>query len=226
MSRRPANRSRGFTLLEVLVALLVLSVGLLGLANLQILGLRSTQGAFLRSQATLLAEELAEKMRATVNDSTAFVDANSNGDNDTDDAYSVASPYANATSGNADSWNVNCAVPPAPFCSDRVGLPAGTCTPVQMAQFDFYILSCGFGGNGGVSAIPNGRAYVSCNDADAAAIPANPAANLCNIDPPAPGQADGICTDGSNQTIIICWSEIDPTTGRNSTAAVQYTVVP
>ncbi|MBK7541914.1 MAG: type IV pilus modification protein PilV [Candidatus Competibacteraceae bacterium] len=56
--------SAGFTLLEVLVALVVLSVGLLGLASLQVNGLRFNHSAYLRTQATLLAEELADRMRA------------------------------------------------------------------------------------------------------------------------------------------------------------------
>ena len=54
----------GFTLLEVLVAVVVLSVGLLGLASLQVNGLRFNHSAYMRTQATLLAEELADRMRA------------------------------------------------------------------------------------------------------------------------------------------------------------------
>lgn len=54
----------GFTLLEVLVAVVVLSIGLLGLASLQVNGLRFNHSAYLRSQATALAYELADRMRA------------------------------------------------------------------------------------------------------------------------------------------------------------------
>jgi type IV pilus assembly protein PilV len=54
----------GFTLLEILVAIVVLSIGLLGLASLQAVGLRTNQSAYLRSQATLLAEDMADRMRA------------------------------------------------------------------------------------------------------------------------------------------------------------------
>lgn len=54
---------RGFTLLEALIALLVLSVGLLGLAALQARGLAYNHDAFVRSQATLLAYDMIERMR-------------------------------------------------------------------------------------------------------------------------------------------------------------------
>jgi type IV pilus assembly protein PilV len=57
-------RSRGFSLIEVLVAVIVLSTGLLGLAGLQVTSLRFNHSAYLRSQATLLAYELADRMRA------------------------------------------------------------------------------------------------------------------------------------------------------------------
>jgi type IV pilus assembly protein PilV len=60
---RPA-RTRGFTLVEVLVALVVLSIGLLGIASLQLSSLRWNHGASLRSQATLLAYDIVDRMRA------------------------------------------------------------------------------------------------------------------------------------------------------------------
>ena len=58
------ERMRGFTLLEVLIALVVLSIGLLGIAALQGVGLRSSQGAYLTSQAGLLAYDIADRIRA------------------------------------------------------------------------------------------------------------------------------------------------------------------
>ena len=57
-------RLRGFTLLEVLIALVILSIGLLGIAGLQGVGLRSNQGAYLTSQASLLAYDIADRIRA------------------------------------------------------------------------------------------------------------------------------------------------------------------
>ncbi|MBI5462892.1 MAG: type IV pilus modification protein PilV [Gammaproteobacteria bacterium] len=57
---------RGFTLLEVLIAVVVLSIGLLGVAGLQAFGLRNNQDAYMRSQATILATDIAERMRANM----------------------------------------------------------------------------------------------------------------------------------------------------------------
>lgn len=54
---------RGFTLLEVLIALLVISIGLLGVAALQISSLRNNLSAEHLGQATQLAYSMADRMR-------------------------------------------------------------------------------------------------------------------------------------------------------------------
>jgi len=56
----------GFTLIEVLVSALILSIGLVGVAGLQAVSLRNNQGAYLRSQASALAYDLADRMRTNV----------------------------------------------------------------------------------------------------------------------------------------------------------------
>lgn len=56
--------SRGFTIFEMLIALMVLSFGLLGTASLQITGLRSLHMGKSRTQVTYLAYEMADRMRA------------------------------------------------------------------------------------------------------------------------------------------------------------------
>lgn len=58
------HNHRGFSLVEVLVALLVLSIGLLGLAGLQAGSVQANNSAYLRSQATVLAYDLLDRMRA------------------------------------------------------------------------------------------------------------------------------------------------------------------
>lgn len=65
MSKLSNIRSNsGFSLLEVLIALLVLAVGLLGIAALQGVALKTNHGAYLRSQATFLAYDMMDRMRA------------------------------------------------------------------------------------------------------------------------------------------------------------------
>lgn len=54
----------GFSLIEVMIALLVLGFGLLGLALLQTMNLRYTQSANQRTQAVNLATELIDMMRS------------------------------------------------------------------------------------------------------------------------------------------------------------------
>ncbi len=54
----------GFSLLEVLISLAVLSIGLLGLAALQTVGLRINHDSYQRTQATMMAYDIADRMRA------------------------------------------------------------------------------------------------------------------------------------------------------------------
>ena len=58
------EHQKGASLIEVMVAFLILSIGLLGLAMLQAKSLRLNTDAYMRSQATLIAHELMENMRA------------------------------------------------------------------------------------------------------------------------------------------------------------------
>lgn len=60
------NKNAGFTLIEVLIAMLVLAVGLLGLAGLQATSLRNNQSAYFRSQATQLAYDITDRIRTNI----------------------------------------------------------------------------------------------------------------------------------------------------------------
>jgi type IV pilus assembly protein PilV len=60
---RARDAFAGFTLIEVLVAVLILSVGLLGLSRLQAVGLQAQHQALMRSQATLLVTDIVERLR-------------------------------------------------------------------------------------------------------------------------------------------------------------------
>jgi type IV pilus assembly protein PilV len=58
------HRTSGFSLIEVLVSVLVLAIGLLGVAALQTGALKNNQSALQRSQATTLAYSMMDAMRA------------------------------------------------------------------------------------------------------------------------------------------------------------------
>lgn len=60
--RSPAAQ-RGFTLIEILVTVVLVSVGLLGVAALQLTTLRGNQDAYVRSQASVLAGDILDRMR-------------------------------------------------------------------------------------------------------------------------------------------------------------------
>jgi type IV pilus assembly protein PilV len=64
LNRSCSSRQRGMTLIEILVAVVVLSIGLLGLAGLQLKGMQVNQGSVYRWQAAMLAEDIVDRMRA------------------------------------------------------------------------------------------------------------------------------------------------------------------
>ncbi|MGE0386736.1 MAG: type IV pilus modification protein PilV [Gammaproteobacteria bacterium] len=122
----PGMRSeRGFTLLEALVALLVLAVGLLGLAGLQIQGLRFNTDAYVRSQATMLAYDIMERMRMrrfnTPNDATGVQAMTDYTDEDPGGACDLTSA---ATADELTCWHDQV----------RTNLPGGTGTIVRTAD--------------------------------------------------------------------------------------------
>jgi type IV pilus assembly protein PilV len=106
---KTGRKQGGFTLLEVLIALLVLSIGLLGLAALQTLGLRSNQMASMRTLATHYAYDMTDRLRAN----PEGVDANQYVF-----TYDPGSPPA---------------YPPTTDCR------TATCTPAEMAAFDISL---------------------------------------------------------------------------------------
>lgn len=63
----------GFSLLEVMVAVVVTSVGLLGIASLQLVALRTQNNAYLRGQATQINHDMLERLRADCSGALAGV---------------------------------------------------------------------------------------------------------------------------------------------------------
>lgn len=70
--RMAGTRARGFTLVEVLVALVVMSVGMLGIAALYLEGLRAGRTAIYRTTAINLAADMADRIRANRNAGLAY----------------------------------------------------------------------------------------------------------------------------------------------------------
>lgn len=54
----------GFTLVEILVTVLILAVGSLGIASLQLAGLKYASGSYARTQAVLLADDMANRIKS------------------------------------------------------------------------------------------------------------------------------------------------------------------
>lgn len=61
-----APAQHGFTLLEVLISIVILAVGLLGIASLQTVGMRQTLNSQLITQASFQGNDMAERMRANM----------------------------------------------------------------------------------------------------------------------------------------------------------------
>jgi len=107
----------GSTLMEVLIALLVFSIGLQGIASLQYQAVKENIDSTQRSQGAWSAQELINRIRANSS-------GRANGD------YTVTD-------------NNPCAVArPAPFCADLSGANAAACTATQMATFDIWESIC------------------------------------------------------------------------------------
>jgi type IV pilus assembly protein PilV len=79
----------GFTLIEVLVALLIVALGMLGNAMLQLQGMKNSNDAYLRSQIGLFAYDIADKIRANRECQNAYLNQG---------LFTVASPYIVGTS--------------------------------------------------------------------------------------------------------------------------------
>lgn len=141
----PSLRVRaGFTLVEVLVALFVVAVGVVGAAALQMLAVRSARDAARLSDGTRLARSLAERMRANPR-ALALPDA--------------ADPYLQL------DYDADDGAPPAAaLCyADTV------CDADELARFDVFEVSQAV-----AAGLPGGRIRVcrDAGPSDAAGLPA------------------------------------------------------
>lgn len=142
------NRQRGIGLIEVLVALIVVSFGVLGMAGLQLTGMKHSTNSFNRSKALMLTENIATRMR--INNSGV-----------------ISQAYAGFDS--SDDANL-CDVRPAPYCQASKGAAAQSCSVEELADFDMHAVSCGDWGasssNAGVQGLlPEGaKLEIICDD--------------------------------------------------------------
>ncbi len=70
-SRHGSSAQRGVALLEVLISVLILGIGLLGIAAMQSTALRNSQGSYERSQAVIQTYSILDAMRANRNQAIA-----------------------------------------------------------------------------------------------------------------------------------------------------------
>ncbi|MES9850932.1 MAG: type IV pilus modification protein PilV [Candidatus Thiodiazotropha sp. L084R] len=140
----PLARSscKGMTMIEVLVAAVIIGVGLLGVASLQVTALQGASNAEYRSRATDLIASLADRMRANLDG----VDINS---------------YSDATANTA----ADCANPPATICAmtpNATNTSGVTqCDPAEMAAFDLWEVRCS---NGVQNSLPRGLMSIACTE--------------------------------------------------------------
>ncbi len=116
-------RQRGFSLIEVLVALVIFSIGMLGLAGLQFTALRGNHDAYISSIATLQLMDAADRIRANP-------EGVSNGnydslDEDTSDPGCIASGCSPAAIANYDYWVWNTGDEIQPGTGNAQQLPSG-----------------------------------------------------------------------------------------------------
>ena len=112
---------QGLTLLEILIALVVLSVGLLGIAGMQATGLRNNHAAYTKTQATALAMDMADRIRANPDGTADYAGLDTN-DSTTMSGAADCTPAASCN--------------PVPLCENVT--TANGCSPANIAKFDKY----------------------------------------------------------------------------------------
>jgi type IV pilus assembly protein PilV len=96
------HNQSGMTLIEVLISVLILAIGLLGAAALQLKALKYTDGSALSSQASFIAYDLMDRIRANV-------DGNASSRSSTTTGPAVLATYALAATAATPTANLNLA---------------------------------------------------------------------------------------------------------------------
>ena len=70
------RQQKGFTLIELLVSVMIMAVGILGVASMQVVSLQQNRGALNRAEATQLANDLMDRLRVNTGVTySALIDA-------------------------------------------------------------------------------------------------------------------------------------------------------
>lgn len=128
----------GFSMIEVLVALLVLAVGLLGVLVMQARGLQFNQAGYMQSQAMFMAEDIVERIRTNQSAINAYdIDFSDAGDSSAGFCDGVCSDTELAAS-DLYQWKLDLAkVLPKGDGRVVVGAAAGNLVPLTV-QIQFF----------------------------------------------------------------------------------------
>ncbi len=74
MASSTTQVERGFTLIEVLISIVILSIGLLGVAGMQATSMSNNHQAFIKTQAAHMAADMADRIRANSDAVAAYGD--------------------------------------------------------------------------------------------------------------------------------------------------------
>ena len=195
------KKTAGLTMIEVLITLSIMSVGLLGMAALQMTGVRSVSSSSQRTAATLLANDIIERMRANPKamDDNIFMGVS--------------------------SASIDCTTLPTKYCAEQYSTGSGmvaaqSCTPDELGAYDINVWYCGVNSDGtrkgGV------QEYLPATD------DGTPSATITCIDTDPPGGDTDPCSTKSPHQVTLSWSEINPSTEGDATItqSISMTVQP
>ncbi|MCG8609126.1 MAG: type IV pilus modification protein PilV [Pseudomonadales bacterium] len=237
-------QSGGFTLLEVLITVILLAIGLLGFASLQVASVNNNLDAFYKSQATIIAQDMASRIH--INKSYANWDNRAPAKGTAASAVTVEGNlgdlnlYINNSAAQLKTGHVCSASNPAAFhpsdpvlncrnlgVADPVSPTA--CDEQEMAAFDVWEVC-----RAADEALPEGRVHVRCQDKAGISFTSGGTTqiNPRNIefdsnhryfdpeqDPPVllTGTDTDACSPGSLYTIYVSWRRAQPKTGNATT---------
>jgi len=162
-------RQKGVGMIEVLVTLVILSIGLLGVASLQFVGSFANKEALLRTQAIMVSAQMTERLRASTVASRVT------------DGFVIHNNYVDENFYNFK--NLSCVGSTPPYECHCLTIPAGIpkcqtgeCIAADLAVFDAYQMSCSV-----VRENANATLEVSCSDSDTTDIDACTAGSIHTI---------------------------------------------